>query len=333
MPRKTLNLNQIQQGLDDDPAESPVFATRSRTRDTQSRRSTNKRQSTAPDSPSKRKPTDSTQLESGSRLRNTPGRACRAASHDSSSTKENESTNTLSRRKSIAPVESSRNTPSRRCRAGNQDTIDTPSKELAKITKNLSINTPKKTVAEPSTPHSSRKSSRQSTATYENKFVPKPTNTPQKLEGPPSRRNNPRSGRYSPSAQLAREKQNFGFSDDSDFESPKKRQTPRRQTNQKAEKSTPAKAVTPRRLKFQTPKKTPRKLLQNLTPSMRERSNQIVKPSTLLQEARNRLHVSAVPKSLPCREEEFNNIFMFLRSKLLDGTGGYSLYYCFNLFR
>lgn len=61
----------------------------------------------------------------------------------------------------------------------------------------------------------------------------------------------------------------------------------------------------------------------NLTPSLIKRNNALLKPSTPLQEARSRLHVSAVPKSLPCREEEFNNIFTFLRGKLEDKSGGY----------
>ncbi|XP_003692183.2 origin recognition complex subunit 1 [Apis florea] len=60
----------------------------------------------------------------------------------------------------------------------------------------------------------------------------------------------------------------------------------------------------------------------NLTPSLIKRNNALLKPSTPLQEARSRLHVSAVPKSLPCREEEFNNIFTFLRGKLEDKSGG-----------
>lgn len=35
-----------------------------------------------------------------------------------------------------------------------------------------------------------------------------------------------------------------------------------------------------------------------------------------------RLHVSAVPESLPCREQEFQDIYNFVESKLLDRTGG-----------
>ena len=43
---------------------------------------------------------------------------------------------------------------------------------------------------------------------------------------------------------------------------------------------------------------------------------------TPLQEARVRLHVSAVPESLPCREEEFAQIQQFVADKLVDQSGG-----------
>jgi len=35
-----------------------------------------------------------------------------------------------------------------------------------------------------------------------------------------------------------------------------------------------------------------------------------------------RLHVSAIPDSLPCRQEEYNEICSFVESRLLDHTGG-----------
>ncbi|XP_017886459.1 origin recognition complex subunit 1 [Ceratina calcarata] len=70
-----------------------------------------------------------------------------------------------------------------------------------------------------------------------------------------------------------------------------------------------------------TPKSRTVKCSQ-LTPSLGKRKSTLLKPATPLQEARSRLHVSAVPKSLPCREEEFNNIFTFLRGKLEDKSGG-----------
>ncbi|XP_046590361.1 origin recognition complex subunit 1 [Neodiprion lecontei] len=72
--------------------------------------------------------------------------------------------------------------------------------------------------------------------------------------------------------------------------------------------------------KLQTPSKSVKTGL--LTPSMQQRNICISQPSTPLQEARARLHVSAIPKSLPCREEEFNNIYTFLEGKLTDNSGG-----------
>ncbi|NXM32378.1 ORC1 protein, partial [Oxyruncus cristatus] len=75
-----------------------------------------------------------------------------------------------------------------------------------------------------------------------------------------------------------------------------------------------------------TPKKTPLpgtpKTPRNATPEIPKRSNAAQKPASVLEEARLRLHVSAVPESLPCREEEFQDIYNFVESKLIDGTGG-----------
>ena len=38
-----------------------------------------------------------------------------------------------------------------------------------------------------------------------------------------------------------------------------------------------------------------------------------------------RLHMSALPDSLPCREDEFADIYQFVQSKISDSTGGYVL--------
>ncbi|XP_078526743.1 origin recognition complex subunit 1 [Lissotriton helveticus] len=75
---------------------------------------------------------------------------------------------------------------------------------------------------------------------------------------------------------------------------------------------TPSKSPAPR-----TPK-TPRLA----TPRIPERNKPARNPSNVLEEARVRLHVSAVPDSLPCREQEYQDIYSFVESKLLDGTGG-----------
>ncbi|KAG1657258.1 Origin recognition complex subunit 1 [Nymphon striatum] len=45
-------------------------------------------------------------------------------------------------------------------------------------------------------------------------------------------------------------------------------------------------------------------------------------PKNSLEEARKRLHVSCLPDSLPCRENEFSDIYSFVEEKLLDKTGG-----------
>lgn len=64
------------------------------------------------------------------------------------------------------------------------------------------------------------------------------------------------------------------------------------------------------------------KLRSTLTPSTQTRNSTVSKPKTNLQEFRTRLHVSFVPKSLPCREAEFNDIFTFLKGKLTEEIGG-----------
>uniref|UniRef100_A0A087XFW6 Origin recognition complex subunit 1 n=1 Tax=Poecilia formosa TaxID=48698 RepID=A0A087XFW6_POEFO len=81
--------------------------------------------------------------------------------------------------------------------------------------------------------------------------------------------------------------------------------------------------------KTRTPRKTPRKAgpitprrHRHATPSIPNRAQPARRPGNILEEARARLHVSAVPESLPCREQEFQDIYSFVESKVLDGTGG-----------
>ncbi|CAD7013643.1 origin recognition complex subunit 1 [Ceratitis capitata] len=63
-----------------------------------------------------------------------------------------------------------------------------------------------------------------------------------------------------------------------------------------------------------------------LSPTMENRSTTAlsasVKSKSDLQLARERLHVSVVPQSLPCREKEFDNIYAFLEGKIQDQCGG-----------
>ncbi|XP_065698788.2 origin recognition complex subunit 1 [Patagioenas fasciata] len=103
--------------------------------------------------------------------------------------------------------------------------------------------------------------------------------------------------------------------------------TPEKETKSSRTFSTPKSS---RRSSVQTPaktlKKTPLpgtpKTPRNATPEIPRRNHAAQKPASILEEARLRLHVSAVPESLPCREEEFQDIYNFVESKLIDGTGG-----------
>uniref|UniRef100_A0A672N0C9 Origin recognition complex subunit 1 n=1 Tax=Sinocyclocheilus grahami TaxID=75366 RepID=A0A672N0C9_SINGR len=84
------------------------------------------------------------------------------------------------------------------------------------------------------------------------------------------------------------------------------------------------------RVSARTPRKTPSKKTapatprtpRHVTPSIPSRSAPARKPGNVLEEARARLHVSSVPESLPCREQEFQDIYNFVESKVIDGTGG-----------
>ncbi|XP_026521449.1 origin recognition complex subunit 1 [Notechis scutatus] len=112
-------------------------------------------------------------------------------------------------------------------------------------------------------------------------------------------------------------------SDSSDEEDHKRLHTPKRQTkftppkfSKNQSMGTPAKD--PRNNSKPSTPKTPR----NATPRIRSRNQTVQKPVNVLEEARMRLHVSAVPEALPCREKEFQDICNFIESKLLDGTGG-----------
>lgn len=60
----------------------------------------------------------------------------------------------------------------------------------------------------------------------------------------------------------------------------------------------------------------------NLTPSIQSRQDSIGRQQTELEMIRERLQVSAVPSSLPCREKEFASIYEFIIGKLKDGSGG-----------
>ncbi|KAJ8040634.1 Origin recognition complex subunit 1 [Holothuria leucospilota] len=58
------------------------------------------------------------------------------------------------------------------------------------------------------------------------------------------------------------------------------------------------------------------------TPQIHARKTPRRTPSQPLEQARVRLHVSAVPSSLPCRENEYADIFSFVKGHLIDKLWG-----------
>uniref|UniRef100_A0A8C3RPG0 Origin recognition complex subunit 1 n=1 Tax=Chelydra serpentina TaxID=8475 RepID=A0A8C3RPG0_CHESE len=82
--------------------------------------------------------------------------------------------------------------------------------------------------------------------------------------------------------------------------------TPKRKTRSSTTLSTPKSSRKP---SDTTPANTPRKSVRFLE-------------AIGLKNICSGLHVSTIPGSLPCREEEFQDIYNFVESKLIDGTGG-----------
>uniref|UniRef100_A0A182WM23 Origin recognition complex subunit 1 n=1 Tax=Anopheles minimus TaxID=112268 RepID=A0A182WM23_9DIPT len=74
-----------------------------------------------------------------------------------------------------------------------------------------------------------------------------------------------------------------------------------------------------------TPKSASKmKLIRDGTikPTIHARSAPLGDGANELALARERLHVSATPSSLPCREKEYEEIYNFLEGKIFDGVGG-----------
>lgn len=74
------------------------------------------------------------------------------------------------------------------------------------------------------------------------------------------------------------------------------------------EQKTPKK---PKRAGSVTPGSTQKKRLR-LTPAISSRSGNLTEPTSPLGEIRRRLHVAAVPQTLPCREDEFDHIYNYV---------------------
>ena len=69
-------------------------------------------------------------------------------------------------------------------------------------------------------------------------------------------------------------------------------------------------------------KDTPAKRRRTMTPRIAARSVPLGKNMSLLEEAQMRLHVGAVPDSLPCRDDEYTQIYCFTENNIRCGTGG-----------
>ncbi|XP_015769411.1 PREDICTED: origin recognition complex subunit 1-like isoform X2 [Acropora digitifera] len=116
-------------------------------------------------------------------------------------------------------------------------------------------------------------------------------------------------------------------------EAPRGKSDAKTPSRQKSTLKTPLKTPVMQRAKTpRTVGKTPKTPTANsvkrpskkslMTPSIPDRQQPCKTPGTPLELARKKLHVSAVPSSLPCRDKEFRDIYSFVEGKLLDGTGG-----------
>ncbi|KAG4077249.1 hypothetical protein HA402_009878 [Bradysia odoriphaga] len=92
------------------------------------------------------------------------------------------------------------------------------------------------------------------------------------------------------------------------------------ETPPKRTRKTPKK--TPSKTPSKTPKRTPSTRISAMEPVIGERKTPIRRDRSDVQLAKESLHVSAVPKTLPCRENEFRDAYKFIEGKILDESGG-----------
>ncbi|KAK7563478.1 P-loop containing nucleoside triphosphate hydrolase protein [Phyllosticta citricarpa] len=110
----------------------------------------------------------------------------------------------------------------------------------------------------------------------------------------------------------------FVAGDDDDDDAP---ETPRKRRRLN-DATTPSrrKDLTPRKFVTPTHKRIVVKKPLEFTPL----GTRVLSPNVLsspYQVARNQLHVSSVPASLPCREEEFSTVYSHLEAAITDGSG------------
>ncbi|TID21396.1 Pre-mRNA-splicing factor [Venturia nashicola] len=113
--------------------------------------------------------------------------------------------------------------------------------------------------------------------------------------------------------------EDFVVEDDKDPDAPK---TPKkkRKFNDATTPTSKRKDLTPRKFLTPTHKRIVIKKALEFTPL----GTRILSPQALASpyaQARNQLHVSSVPATLPCREEEFSEVYSHLEKAITDGTG------------
>uniref|UniRef100_A0A1B0DRD7 Origin recognition complex subunit 1 n=1 Tax=Phlebotomus papatasi TaxID=29031 RepID=A0A1B0DRD7_PHLPP len=122
-------------------------------------------------------------------------------------------------------------------------------------------------------------------------------------------------------ARLCTRRQTIGFYHDVTDESPEVPKTPR--SSRQVKKPTTPKSASKATSGSTTPSQRMKMLRDGvITPSVGSREGKLKSRKSLLEQARDQLHVSAVPKSLPCRENEFRDIYQFLEGRIKDKCGG-----------
>ncbi|XP_057298832.1 origin recognition complex subunit 1-like isoform X2 [Hydractinia symbiolongicarpus] len=73
-----------------------------------------------------------------------------------------------------------------------------------------------------------------------------------------------------------------------------------------------------------TPSRSVKKVNKSstMTPGIKSRQKPRLQAKSPLEKARQRLHVSAVPDSLPCRDDEYEDVYSFVYGRLQENTGG-----------
>lgn len=62
--------------------------------------------------------------------------------------------------------------------------------------------------------------------------------------------------------------------------------------------------------------------INKIKPIIRQRTSTVNEDSSDVSLSKKSLHVSEVPKTLPCRENEFKDAYKFIEDKILDESGG-----------